>query len=69
MIIIIFCHPPQFTITLLKMKNSSTVVRKDLRGWKIVPDFLSVIPMSHLGYSDYGPDEAFEEDTEMLRRG
>lgn len=52
--------------TPLQMKDSSIGVRKDLRDRKIVPDFLSPIPMTHLGHSDYGPNGAFEEeDAEM----
>jgi len=50
----------------LGMKDSSIGVRKDLRKRKIVPDFLSPIPMTHLGHSDYGVNGAFEEeDAEM----
>ena len=50
----------------LKMADSSVGVRKDLRARKIVPDFLSPMPIEHLGRSDLGPNGAFEEeDAEM----
>lgn len=52
--------------TPLKMKDSSIGVRKDLKDRKIIPDFLSEIPMTHPGHSDLGPHGAFqEEDAEM----
>jgi CubicO group peptidase (beta-lactamase class C family) len=50
----------------LKMHDSAIGVRKDLKARKIVPDFLSPIPMTHLGHSNLGIHGAFEEeDAEM----
>jgi len=50
----------------LKMDDSAIGVRKDLRDRKIVPDFLSPIPMTHPGHSNLGTHGAFEEeDAEM----
>ena len=50
----------------LQMKDSAIGVRKDLKARKIVPDFLSPIPMTHPGHSNLGPHGAFEEeDAEM----
>lgn len=52
--------------TPLQMKDSAIGVRKDLKDRKIIPDFLSEIPMTHPGHSDYGTHGAFqEEDAEM----
>ncbi len=52
--------------TPLGMTDSSVGLRKDLRERKIVPDFLSPMPMTHPGHSDLGPNGAFEEeDAEM----
>ena len=52
--------------TPLKMNDSAIGVRKDLKERKIIPDFLSEIPMTHPGHSDLGPHGAFqEEDAEM----
>jgi CubicO group peptidase (beta-lactamase class C family) len=50
----------------LRMNDSAIGVRKDLRDRKIVPDFLSPIPMTHPGHSNLGVHGAFEEeDAEM----
>ena len=52
--------------TPLGMQDSSIGVRKDLKERKVVPDFLSVIPMQHPGHSNFGTHGAFEEeDAEM----
>ena len=48
--------------TPLKMKDSAIGVRKDLKARKVVPDFLSEIPMTHPGHSNLGPHGAFEEE-------
>ena len=50
----------------LKMRDSSVGLRRDLKGRKIVPDFLRSSPIEHLGHSNLGPNGAFEEeDAEM----
>ena len=50
----------------LGMQDSSIGVRKDLKERKVVPEFLSVIPMQHPGHSNFGTHGAFEEeDAEM----
>jgi CubicO group peptidase (beta-lactamase class C family) len=50
----------------LRMQDSAIGVRRDLKARKIVPDFLSVMPMVHPGHSNLGTHGAFEEeDAEM----
>ena len=49
-------------LDLLSMRDTSVGLRADLRSRKVVPDFLSPIPMTHPGHSNLGVHGAFEEE-------
>ncbi|MFM1886700.1 MAG: hypothetical protein RL026_1857 [Pseudomonadota bacterium] len=50
----------------LGMKDTAVGLRADLKPRKVVPDFLSKYPISHLGHSNYGPNGAFEEEHAVM---